>query len=224
MSYYYPTFAWFPTVPPIAVLADVMRVRLGGELPEFGVELPAEAGGSLECDAQRARSLLDQPDLHVDQFWLASELHSISFWLVRHSYVAIEFADFDSELYDDELTDDMRDAKRLLALRLHAALLEAGATLSYTESSDDISDTVEPSIDRAARIAEALAAGELETASRELRRSSPWLVGVRATGPLAAAIGDWLRTAFLPATEVVAEGRVYEHRYDRPLFLPPVKR
>lgn len=218
---YYPTFAWFPTVPPITLLADAMRAALGGELPEFGVELPADAGGSMECDATRARLLLDQPDSHVERFWLASDLHSVSFWLVRHDYASIDFGDFDSERYDAGLTDEMREAKRRLALRLHEALLGAGAALSYTESGDEKSDTFEPSIERADRIAEALAAGQIERAFGELRGASPWLVGVHTRGTLAAAIEDW--PDFSPVMEV-AEGRVYEHRYERPLFLPPVRR
>lgn len=142
----------------------------------------------------------------------------------RASYVSIEFGDFDSEHYDAGLTDEMREAKRRLALRLHEALLAAGATLSYAESGDEKSETFEPSIDRAARISEAFTVGQFERAIEELRCASPWLVGMRATGPLAAVVEDWLRTAFSLVIETKTEGRVYEHRYERPLFLLPVNR
>ena len=223
---YHPTFAFFAAVPTTRALADSMIAALGDRLTEFGVDLPADYDSSRVTDGERARRLLEEGAVDVDSFWLASELHSISFWIVRKEYLAIDFGDFDSERYDEGLTEEIRAEKRRLAVDLHAALLRCGASLSYTESGDEKSDTAEPSIDRAARIGAGLATGNIAEAAHQLRRANPWLL---ALGPHAEVIAElhaaWLAETFDLVANTPANGqRVYESLREHPLFLLPARR
>lgn len=222
---YHPTFAFFAEMPEAGALADAMVAALGRDLDELSVEEPdGSDAGRVESDPERARQLLADPRAGIERFALASTLHSISFWLVDDRLVAIDFSDFDSELYDAGLTDAMRQDKRRIALTLHGALVGAGALLAYTESADDHSESYEPPVDRAARIALAHAENDVQTVQHEVQKSGPWLVAVRHDSAVATGLNAWLAADFSPVLAVDALGAVYEHRYERPLFLPPAER
>lgn len=217
---YYPTFAFFDEMPSIAALADAMSAALGGELDELAVELPGSDGAArMERDPDRAHRLMADNEEGVERFALASSLHCIWFWLVQKRFVAIDFGDFDSELYDEGLTDAMQQEKRHLALALHEALVGAGAVLVYTESRDDTSETYEPPLDRATRVDQAHARGDSPAVQRELKESRPWLVAVRHDSALTDGLDEWLSTELSRVRAMGEQGAVYEHRHERPLFL-----
>lgn len=208
---YYPSFALFSELPSIAVLADSMLTALGNDLTDLAVEVPGAY--RLEADPERVRQLLGEPK--ADYLSLAGEQHCVAFWLVRREFVAIKLWDFDSELYDS-LTDEMRQDKRRFALDLHAALIRAGAVLTYTESADEKSES---SLDRADRVSAARAAGDVETLRREVQQSHPWVVAVRHGSAAAAGLDTWLSTRFARVLTSDDQGAVYEHLQERPFFL-----
>lgn len=221
---YYPTFAFFAEMPAVATLADAMEAALGKDLARLSVELPDDSGaGPIESDPTRVHQLLADPAAGIVRFGLASSLHDIGFWLTPHGFLDIEFGEFDSELYDEDLTDEMCQDKRRIGLLLHGALLGVGAFLAYTESSDNKSATFEYPLDRAVRIARACAA-DVSAVQPMLHKMDPWLVAVRGGSALASALDGWLHAELAPVHAAGEVGTVYEHRFERPLFLPRVPR
>lgn len=220
----YPTFVFFTEMPAAARLARRMIDAFGARLPEFAVAVPVQDGEQLEEDRDRALMALSDPRLLQPRFWLASPLHSIEFWRMPTLLWAIRFGDFDSELYDQGLTEELQQDKRQLALDLHGALLREGARWSYTESGEDKAALFGGSEARAERIARAIGQTDGEAVARELRQTNPWLIGAHQEVARWPALGKLLDEEFI-LQPGCGEGRgaVFEHRRERPLFLPRVR-
>lgn len=220
---YYPTFAFFEERQQTREIAQSVVISLGDLLKDTRFEvkdIPESQTLSFE-NPEKALLFLKQKDIEIARFWLASDLQSLEFIHLPEGDWAVDFWDFDAEVYDSGgPTESMRLAKRKVAFILHRALIEScGAWLSYTSRADDRYCGCDDHFETAHRIFEALRGREFHTIARLLKRPGYfWLVSLRKGTALVKALAEELQAEF----DEIGGGResaLFEHQVNRPYFL-----
>lgn len=219
---YYPSFAFFEKPVQIESIARVMVEKLGSELPEIGFEI-SNADGGKTIVTENHESVLQflEKEGQISRFWLASEFHSIDCMLMQNGYLAVDFWDFDSEVYNSGgPSEEMRASKRRLALMLHTTLIRnCDALLSYTSSADDKYSGPDGHYETGDMVIDLIRSRKSDVFLQILQRPLFfWLVGLRKPTAIANLLEAQLQKDF---GDVYQENdiAIFEHKTNRPFFL-----
>ena len=139
---YFPAYAFFVNNYLHQKAAEVIVNNLAQVFTEITLSVNELNEQKEFCFSEQAQVLAflrnKTTDRHITYLWLANDLHTIKFEFTSEVYIKSDFWDYNSEVYDEGITEELKNEKSQLAVHLlETMIVGCGAEFAYISSVDD---------------------------------------------------------------------------------------